>query len=41
MQQQYVFELTRVGHDLKRAAKLSVAGRRASAHVEDIGSEGG
>lgn len=34
-------ELTGVGHDLKRAAELSVAGRRASAHVEDVGREGG
>lgn len=34
-------ELTGVGHDLEGAAELSVAGRRASAHVEDVGSERG
>lgn len=34
-------ELTGVGHELKRAAEFPIAGRRASAHVEDVGSEGG
>lgn len=34
-------ELTGVSHELKRAAEFSVAGCRASTHVEDIGGEGG
>lgn len=41
MPQRDAFELTRVGHDFERAAELAVAGRRASAHVEDVGSERG
>lgn len=36
-----VAELTRVGHELKRATEFPVAGRGASAHMEHIGSEGG
>lgn len=34
-------ELTRVGHDLKRAAEFPVASCRASAHVEHVGSKRG
>lgn len=34
-------ELTGVGHELERAAEFPVAGRRASADVEDVGSERG
>lgn len=34
-------ELTGVGHELKRAAEFPVAGRCASAHMEDVGSKGG
>lgn len=34
-------ELTGVGHELKRAAEFPIAGRRASAHVEHVGSERG
>lgn len=34
-------ELTGVGHELKRAAEFPVAGSRASADVEDVGSERG
>lgn len=36
-----VAELTGVGHELKGAAEFPVAGCRASAHVEHVGSEGG
>lgn len=33
-------ELTRVGHELKRAAEIPVTRRCASANMEDVGSEG-
>lgn len=35
-----VAELTGVGHELKWAAEFPVAGSRASAHVEHVGSKG-
>lgn len=34
-------ELTRVGHELKRAAEFSIASRRAGAHMEHVGSKRG
>lgn len=36
-----VAELTRVGHELKRAAEFSVAGGRAGAHMEHVGGKRG
>lgn len=36
-----VIELTGIGHELKWAAEISVAGRCASTHVENIGRERG
>ena len=36
-----VAQLTRVGHELKGAAEFSVAGRRASAHMKNVGGDGG
>lgn len=41
MPQRDASELTGVGHDLEGGAELAVAGRRASAHVEDVGSKRG
>lgn len=32
-------KLTGVGHELEGAAEIAVAGRRAGAHVEDVGGE--
>lgn len=32
-------KLTRVGHELEGSAEIAVAGRRAGAHVEDVGGE--
>lgn len=32
-------KLTGVGHELEGSAEIAVAGRRAGAHVEDVGGE--